>query len=54
MKLKDLVEYCTRNKISDDVDLMAFNGDDGEVVEVTGILYDPSTHTIEFCTDDPS
>jgi hypothetical protein len=36
--------YCT---------VHAFNGDDGCVLPITGLLYDPENSTIEFCTDEP-
>jgi hypothetical protein len=55
MTKAELIEQM--KQYPDDTELYAFNGDEGQIVPVTGLLFDPSEHgqppTLEFCTDEP-
>jgi hypothetical protein len=50
MQLQDLVKHgLNENDI-----VKAFDGDSGQMEEVTGFLYGGSDHVVEICTDDNS
>jgi hypothetical protein len=53
MTKADLVEQL--KNFPDNAELYAFDGDEGEMVLVTGLLYYPDSNppSIEFHTDDP-
>ena len=55
MSKADLIEQL--KQYPDDTEIMAFNGDEGETMPVTGLLYIPGiggyAGALEFCTDEP-